>query len=152
MSSSGRDQNDLDDVRRLAGRQVLVVGDLVLDAYVTGRPARVSREAPVLVLEVVEQEDRAGSAASPAANVIALGSQATVVGVVGGDAAGARIEADLRQRGVDPGCIAPFKGLSWERCDPTTLRHGARASGSPTDELGKTGSFSRSESNSFLPE
>lgn len=93
--------NDLDDVRRLAGRRVLVVGDLVLDAYVTGRPARVSREAPVLVLDFVEQEERAGSAASPAANVLALGSQATVVGVVACDAAGAQLENDLRRHGVD---------------------------------------------------
>jgi rfaE bifunctional protein kinase chain/domain len=94
-------QDDLADVRRLAGRRVLVVGDLVLDAYVTGRPARVSREAPVLVLDVVEQEERAGSAASPAANIIALGGQATVVGVVGSDPAGVRLENDLRRRGVD---------------------------------------------------
>jgi D-glycero-beta-D-manno-heptose-7-phosphate kinase len=96
-------QDDLDDVRRLAGRRVLVVGDLVLDSYVTGRPARVSREAPVLILEVVEQEDRAGSAASPAANVIALGSQATVVGVIGCDPPGVRLENDLRRLGVDDG-------------------------------------------------
>jgi rfaE bifunctional protein kinase chain/domain len=94
-------QADVDDVRQLAGRRVLVVGDLVLDEYVTGRPARISREAPVLILDVVEREARAGSAASPAANVIALGSHATVVGVVGCDTPGARIESDLRQVGVD---------------------------------------------------
>jgi len=94
-------QDDLDDVSRLAGRRVLVVGDLVLDAYVTGRPARVSREAPVLILDVIEHEDRAGSAASPAANVIALGSHATVVGVVGCDPPGTRLEHDLRRLGVD---------------------------------------------------
>ncbi|HLZ27344.1 MAG TPA: PfkB family carbohydrate kinase [Chloroflexota bacterium] len=93
--------SDHDDVSRLAGRRVLVVGDLVLDAYVTGRPARVSREAPVLVLDFVEQEERAGSAASPAANVLALGSAATVVGVVGCDASAAQLETDLRRHGVD---------------------------------------------------
>jgi len=92
---------DLDDVARLAGRRVLVVGDLVLDEYVTGRPARISREAPVLILDVVEREERAGSAASPAANVTALGSHATVVGVVGCDAAGGRLEDGLRRLGVD---------------------------------------------------
>jgi rfaE bifunctional protein kinase chain/domain len=90
-----------DDIRRLAGWRILVVGDLVLDAYITGRPARVSREAPVLVLDVVEHDDRAGSAASPAANIIALGSRATVVGVVGHDAPGERLEHDLRRLGVD---------------------------------------------------
>jgi rfaE bifunctional protein kinase chain/domain len=94
-------QADIDDVARLAGRRVLVVGDLVLDEYVTGRPARISREAPVLILDVFEREDRAGSAASPAANVTALGSQATVVGVVGCDSAGARLEAGLRRLGID---------------------------------------------------
>lgn len=94
-------QVDLDDVRRLAGRRVLVVGDLVLDEYVTGRMTRISREAPVPIVEIVEREDRAGSAASPAANVIALGSHASVVGVVGCDPAGARLEANLRHVGID---------------------------------------------------
>ena len=93
--------DDRADVGRLAGRRVLVVGDLVLDEYVTGRPARVSREAPVLILDVFERLDRAGSAASPAANVIALGSQATVVGAIGCDEPGARIEVDLAERRVD---------------------------------------------------
>jgi len=90
-----------DEVRRLAGHRVLVVGDLVLDEYVTGRPARLSREAPVMVLEHLEQEDRAGSAASPAANIVALGSHASVVGVLGCDAAGERVEASLGQLGID---------------------------------------------------
>jgi rfaE bifunctional protein kinase chain/domain len=89
------------DVQELAGRRVLVVGDLVLDEYVTGHMTRISREAPVPIVEVVEKEDRAGSAASPAANVIGLGSFASVVGVVGCDPAGARLEARLRDVGVD---------------------------------------------------
>jgi rfaE bifunctional protein kinase chain/domain len=92
---------DVEDVRRLAGRRVLVVGDLVLDEYLTGRMTRISREAPVPILEIAEAEDRAGSAASPAANVIALGSKATVIGVVGCDPAGTRLEDDLQRLGVD---------------------------------------------------
>jgi rfaE bifunctional protein kinase chain/domain len=88
-------------VRKLAERKVLVVGDLVLDEYITGRMTRISREAPVPIVEVVAKEDRAGSAASPAANVIGLDSFATVVGVVGCDPAGAQLEAHLRQLGVD---------------------------------------------------
>jgi D-glycero-beta-D-manno-heptose-7-phosphate kinase len=115
---SGQAQADFDDVRRLAGRRVLVVGDLVLDEYVTGRPSRISREAPVLILDVVEREERAGSAANPAANVTALGSQATVIGVVGCDSAGARLEAGLRRLGVDD------RGLvrSRETVTPTKTR------------------------------
>jgi rfaE bifunctional protein kinase chain/domain len=91
----------LDDVGKLAGHRVLVVGDLVLDEYVTGRPARLSREAPVMILDYLEQEERAGSAASPAANVVALGSRASVVGVLGCDAAGERVEASLTRLGID---------------------------------------------------
>jgi rfaE bifunctional protein kinase chain/domain len=89
------------DVARLAGRRVLVVGDLVLDEYVTGRMTRISREAPVPIVEVVEHEDRAGSAANPAANIIGLGSDASIVGVVGCDAAGERLTNRLRAVGVD---------------------------------------------------
>ena len=96
--------SELDDLRRevgrLAGHRVLVVGDLVLDEYVTGRPTRISREAPVPILERIDQEDRAGSAASPAANIIALGSHATVVGVVGCDPEGSRLEAALQRLGL----------------------------------------------------
>ena len=92
---------DLADVGSLSGRRVLVVGDLVLDEYVTGRMTRISREAPVPIVEVVDREDRAGSAASPAANIIALGSQAALVGAVGCDQAGARLEARLQDLGVD---------------------------------------------------
>ena len=92
---------DVHDVRQLAGRRVLVVGDLVLDEYVTGRMTRISREAPVPIVEVQEKEDRAGSAASPAANAIGLGSYASIVGVIGCDPAGARLEAKLREIGVD---------------------------------------------------
>lgn len=101
MTLAGRAEVDLQDVRMLAGRRVLVVGDLVLDEYVTGHMTRISREAPVPIVEVVEKEDRAGSAASPAANIIGLGSFASIVGVIGCDAAAARLEARLRDVGVD---------------------------------------------------
>jgi rfaE bifunctional protein kinase chain/domain len=99
------------DVARLAGQRVLVVGDLVLDEYVTGRMTRISREAPVPIVEVVEREDRAGSAASPAANIIALGSRATIVGVVGCDTAGERLASRLRDVGVDGGGLVRLNSI-----------------------------------------
>jgi D-glycero-beta-D-manno-heptose-7-phosphate kinase len=88
-------------VARLAGHRVLVVGDLVLDEYLTGRPARISREAPVMVLDVLRREERAGSAGNPAANIVALGSRATLVGTIGSDPAGERLVAHLRSLGTD---------------------------------------------------
>ena len=54
-----------------------------------------------MILEYTEQEERAGSAASPAANVVALGSRASVVGVLGCDAAGERVAASLARLGID---------------------------------------------------
>lgn len=87
-------------VPALAGHRVLVVGDLVLDDYLTGRPARVSREAPVLELDELEREYRVGSAGSPAANVVALGSHASIVGAVGRDLEGDRLETSLAEFGI----------------------------------------------------
>jgi rfaE bifunctional protein kinase chain/domain len=101
-----------DEVRQLAGRRILVIGDLVLDEYVTGRPARVSREAPVLILEFTEQEERAGSAASPAANVVALGSHASVIGVLGSDSPGERVLAGLDQLGIDRQGLVRWPGAT----------------------------------------
>ena len=87
-------------------RTVVVVGDLIADEYLFGKPARISREAPVLVLDVVEREYRAGSAGNPAANVVALGSSASIVGVVGCDPAGERLEAGLARLAIgDAGLV-----------------------------------------------
>jgi len=94
---SVQSQTDRDDVHRLAGRRVLVVGDLVLDEYVTGRPARISREAPVLILDVVEREDRAGSAAIPRPTSPLLGRRRRWSAWSAATPAGGRLENGLRR-------------------------------------------------------
>ncbi|MBI4498925.1 MAG: bifunctional hydroxymethylpyrimidine kinase/phosphomethylpyrimidine kinase [Chloroflexi bacterium] len=78
----------------LAGRRVLVVGDLCLDEYIVGRAQRLSREAPVPVLEYQRRFLVPGAAANPALNIRALGGVAAVAGVVGQDEEG-RSLADL---------------------------------------------------------
>jgi rfaE bifunctional protein kinase chain/domain len=82
-------------------RRVLVVGDLVLDEYLIARATRLSREAPVPVLELVERSWRPGAAANPAANVAALGGQAVMVGVIGRDGPGQQLRAELAKATVD---------------------------------------------------
>jgi D-glycero-beta-D-manno-heptose-7-phosphate kinase len=82
-------------------RKILVIGDVVLDEYVVGRSTRLSREAPVPVLELVERTWRLGAAANPAANVAALAGHPLMVGVVGTDPPGARLRAELERVGVD---------------------------------------------------
>lgn len=97
----------MDDLRRLRpllagirGRKILVVGDLYLDRYIFGRPARVSREAPIMVLEESRQEERPGGGTAPALAIAALGGEVWQAGVVGNDDDGRRLCELLRSRGV----------------------------------------------------
>jgi rfaE bifunctional protein kinase chain/domain len=93
------------DVHRLTGcfdgKRVLVVGDLVLDEYLEGRASRLSREAPVPVLELVDRFYRLGAAANPAVNVATLGGRPTLVGVVGDDLPGRQLMERLGTESVD---------------------------------------------------
>ncbi len=88
-------------VSRLAGRRVVVIGDLVLDEYLVGRATRLSREAPVPVLEYARSFTVLGGAANPAHNVVALGGQAAVVGLIGDDADGRRLVDQMVAAGLD---------------------------------------------------
>ena len=81
-------------------RTVLVVGDLMNDEYLFGKPARISREAPVLILRFTEREVLLGGAANAAHNVHALGARVVPVGVVGRDAAGDELIALFQASGI----------------------------------------------------
>ena len=83
-----------------SSRRVLVVGDLIADQFIYGEVARVSREAPVLILNYSATEMVAGGAGNAANNVAALGGRARLVGLVGADPEGRRLLASLRA-GVD---------------------------------------------------
>ena len=78
--------------------RVVVIGDVIADEYVSGRVARVSREAPVLILEYDSTEVRPGGAGNAAANVAALGAAVDLVGLAGRDEAGRRVLASLPPR------------------------------------------------------
>jgi D-beta-D-heptose 7-phosphate kinase/D-beta-D-heptose 1-phosphate adenosyltransferase len=80
---------------RLAGRTVLIVGDVMLDHFVIGRVDRISPEAPVPVVCFDHEEYRLGGAANVAHNVAALGGRVEVIGVVGKDAAAETLRAEL---------------------------------------------------------
>ncbi|MBL8879012.1 MAG: D-glycero-beta-D-manno-heptose 1-phosphate adenylyltransferase [Phycisphaerales bacterium] len=87
-------------LQRFDRPRVLVVGDFMLDRYVFGDAERISPEAPVPVLRVVERQDRVGGAGSVALNVAALGARAVCCGILGRDTFGDRIEALLRESSV----------------------------------------------------
>lgn len=88
-------------IPRLGDQRVIVVGDIILDEYLIGTATRISREAPVPVLEFESRQLIPGGAANPAANISALGSTALQVGIVGGDEAGNELRQALEQRGID---------------------------------------------------
>src|ERR671923_1837623 len=80
-------------------KRVLVIGDMVADEYLIGRPARISREAPVLILELSEERTVPGGAANVAVNARSLGAEVFLAGVVGDDLPGQRLRraiADLQ--------------------------------------------------------
>ena len=86
---------------RLAGRTVLIVGDVMLDHFVIGRVDRISPEAPVPVVRFEHEEFRVGGAANVAGNVVSLGGEARLVGLTGADAEAARLAAALGSLRID---------------------------------------------------
>lgn len=80
--------------------RVLVVGDLMLDRYISGAVERISPEAPVPVVRVEKEVWAVGGAANVAANVAALGATCRVVGCVGRDTAGEQLRRELEGLGV----------------------------------------------------
>ena len=81
----------LEIINACKGRKVVVFGDLLADEYVYGRIARVSREAPVLILEYDTTEVVPGGAGNAANNVGSLGGDARLVSLAGRDDAGTRV-------------------------------------------------------------
>jgi rfaE bifunctional protein kinase chain/domain len=102
----------------------VVVGDVFLDEYVVGRATRLSREAPIPVLEFERRFYLPGGAANPSSNVVALGGVARQVGVVGDDEAGQQLLQKLREAGIDA------TGVVADPSRPTTTKTRIVAQGS----------------------
>ena len=95
-------------VDAIAGCRVAIAGDVIADEFIYGEIARVSREAPVLILNYDSTEVVPGGAGNAAGNVAALGGDARLAGVIGRDEAGRRLLATLKRRGVDAGAIVDY--------------------------------------------
>jgi len=90
--------------------RVLVIGDLMLDTYTTGKVKRISPEAPVSVLSVLKEESRPGGSGNVVLNLISLGAKVSVIGRVGYDVAGEQLRDSLECEGVDIEGIVVQKG------------------------------------------
>ncbi len=91
------------------GKRILVIGDMVADQYLIGRPTRISREAPVLILELDEERTIPGGASNVAVNANSLGAEVFLTGVIGDDLPGQQLrkaisDLHMHQEGL---CIDP---------------------------------------------
>lgn len=86
---------------QIAKARVLVVGDVMLDRYWYGAVDRISPEAPVPVVRVTREEERAGGAANVAYNAVSLGAHASLLTVVGDDDASHHLEELVAKTGIE---------------------------------------------------
>jgi rfaE bifunctional protein kinase chain/domain len=100
----------LDLVGQFGQKELLVIGDLMLDRFIWGDVERISPEAPVPVLRVTSESFRLGGAANVIHNVRSLGGRVTACGIVGDDAAGRRIVQELRRVGASTAGVVPDRG------------------------------------------
>src|SRR5712691_4234604 len=80
-----------------SSRRLVVIGDIIADEFVYGEVARVSREAPVLILKYDATQMVGGGAGNAVNNVAALGARARLAGLVGGDREGTRLISSLHR-------------------------------------------------------
>ena len=94
----------------------LVIGDVMLDAYLIGQVNRISPEAPVPVVDVHQRDKRLGGAANVAKNLVALGAHVQVAATIGSDAAGQEIKRLLQAHGIKTNALVEVSSR------PTTVK------------------------------
>lgn len=97
-------------VTNMGNPKVLLVGDFLIDSYVYGDALRISPEAPVQVLKVVDREFRCGGAGSVAIDLAALGAECICLGIVGDDPNGEKLTQMLDECGSDTSGLISITG------------------------------------------
>ena len=108
---------------QLQGKRVIVIGDVIVDAYIWGDVHRISPEAPVPVFETEAEKTRCGGAANVAQNIASLGGNALLVGVIGKDRDGEKLVQMLTEMNLSTTGIC----VDSERPTSTKTRVIARA-------------------------
>jgi rfaE bifunctional protein kinase chain/domain len=78
-------------VEEFKNKRILVIGDVMIDAYLLGNVNRVSPEAPVPIVSLQKEEERLGGAANVAINLVAMGASAVICSVIGNDRSGKKM-------------------------------------------------------------
>jgi rfaE bifunctional protein kinase chain/domain len=87
--------------RQFAGRKIIVLGDFVADEYILGKTSRISREAPVLILQYTSRQIVLGGAGNATNNLAALGATVIPMGMIGDDETGRDVIRHLNDFGMD---------------------------------------------------
>jgi D-beta-D-heptose 7-phosphate kinase/D-beta-D-heptose 1-phosphate adenosyltransferase len=87
-------------IERFEDTRLLVVGDLMLDQFIRGSVSRISPEAPVPVVQVKQESFMPGGCGNVAQNLASLGAHVEVLGLVGDDAAAARLSSEFAAKGI----------------------------------------------------
>lgn len=103
-------------VRSFRKIKTIVIGDIMMDRFIWGKVSRISPEAPIPVVDVQKESMMLGGAGNVASNLISLGAQVLLCGVVGHDATGKDIKNELKRRG----CTG--EGIIFEKNRPTTVK------------------------------
>lgn len=115
-------------VQQFSGRKVMVLGDFVADEYILCKTSRISREAPVLVLQYSSRQIVLGGAGNAVKNLAALGATVLPVGAVGDDETGRGIVRGLKQLGMDTTLLLVQRG------EATTTKTRIMAGGQHTSQ------------------
>ncbi len=103
-------------LNEFAAKHVLIIGDFMLDKYTVGDVSRVSPEAPIPILNIVEKNSTLGGAGNVANNLAALGAKVTAFGIIGQDKNGKRLIEKLQLNKINHKFIST-------KSKPTTVKH-----------------------------
>lgn len=106
----------LDVINNFKDKKILVLGDIILDEYIFGEATRISPEAPIPVIKLQRRDYRLGGASNVANNIVSLGAEAFLCGVIGNDSNGQKLKVKLLQEGINT------EGLVIDTLRPTTTK------------------------------
>lgn len=105
-------------INKFPRKRILVIGDIIVDEYIWGDVSRISPEAPVPVVNIMDETRRLGGAANVLNNIISLGGQAILCGIVGDDECGRYLNEQIETLGVTPEGII----IDQDRCTSVKTR------------------------------